>query len=251
MSSGVPRRPSGGKAASCSCSSAGVLCRNAAVAVGPGATALTVMSRPRSSLARMRVSASTAALDADVRAQPRRRDPDHARGHVDDRAAVTNPPRSLLADDERTPDVNPVNLVKVSQVKVRQGGGAVDPGGMHDDVEMPEVVLGGVEQGRYRAGVGDVRREGRAAGGPCPLISPIVASARSMLPAYATATSNPSAASLAAMTRPMPPVPPVTRAVRVRPPVMSPHLSAAAHRPSDRARSHRRRVTRAAHRQVR
>ena len=34
------------------------------MAVGPGATALTVMSRPRSSLARMRVSASTAALDA-------------------------------------------------------------------------------------------------------------------------------------------------------------------------------------------
>ncbi len=34
------------------------------MAVGPGATALTVMSRPRNSFARMRVSASTAALDA-------------------------------------------------------------------------------------------------------------------------------------------------------------------------------------------
>ena len=41
-----------------------MLDRNAAVAVGPGATALTVMSRPRNSLARMRVSTSTAALDA-------------------------------------------------------------------------------------------------------------------------------------------------------------------------------------------
>ena len=63
MSSGRPSRPSGGSAASCSCSSAVVLCRNASVAVGPGATALTVTSRPRSSLARMRVSTSTAALD--------------------------------------------------------------------------------------------------------------------------------------------------------------------------------------------
>jgi hypothetical protein len=38
-----------------------------------------------------------------------------------------------------------VNLVEVRQVKVREGSGVVDPGGMHDHVEMPEAVLDSVE----------------------------------------------------------------------------------------------------------
>ena len=56
-----------------------------------------------------------------------------------------------------------MNLVEVRQVKVGAGGGAVDPGGMHDYVEMPEAVLDGVEHSRGRLLVGDVRRERRAA----------------------------------------------------------------------------------------
>ena len=36
--------------------------------------------------------------------------------------------------------VDPVNLVEVSQVKVRQRGRAIDPGRMHDNVEVPEAL---------------------------------------------------------------------------------------------------------------
>ena len=74
-----------------------------------------------------------------------------------------HPPRGLLVDNERAPDVDPVNLVEVRQVKVGQGGGAVDPGGMDNDVEMPEPVLNGVEKGRYCLLVGDICGECRAA----------------------------------------------------------------------------------------
>ena len=38
-----------------------------------------------------------------------------------------------------------MNLVEVLQVKVCEGSGVVDPGGVHDDVEMPEAVLDSVE----------------------------------------------------------------------------------------------------------
>ena len=161
---------------------------------------------------------------------------------VDDEAATAGliAKHGLLVDHERAPHVDPVNLVEVRQVKVRRRGGAVDPGGMHDDVEMPEAVLDGVEDSRGRLLVGDACRERRAAPRrSCSAISLTVASASSTRPAYATATSNLSAASLAAMTRPMPPVPPVTRAARMRSPapspaVMGPHLSTAACRPAVR-----------------
>src|ERR1700732_3641668 len=62
MSAGWPRRSNGASLAKRSTTSCGLPCRNRSVAVGPGATALTVMLRPRSSLARMLVIASTAAL---------------------------------------------------------------------------------------------------------------------------------------------------------------------------------------------
>jgi hypothetical protein len=52
-----------------------------------------------------------------------------------------------------------VNRVEVSQVKVGQRTRAIDPGGMDDDVQMPEVVLGGVEKGSRRRLVGDVGGE--------------------------------------------------------------------------------------------
>ena len=64
MSSGWPSRSSGAILARRSISSCGLPSRNSSVAVGPGATALTVMLRPRSSLARTLVIASTAALVA-------------------------------------------------------------------------------------------------------------------------------------------------------------------------------------------
>ena len=89
--------------------------------------------------------------------------------------------RGLLVDDERAPDVDPVNRIEVSQVKVGQGDGVIDPGGMDNDIEVPELLFDGIENGRNRVGVGDVRREGRTAPA-VPLISPTVASARSILP---------------------------------------------------------------------
>jgi hypothetical protein len=57
-----------------------------------------------------------------------------------------------------------VNLVEIRQVKVRQRGGVVDPGGMDNDVETPEAVLDGVEESRCRRRllVGEVRCECRA-----------------------------------------------------------------------------------------
>src|SRR5690606_26717152 len=64
MSSGVPRRSSGLALDRRSISSGDLPSRNSAVAVGPGATALTVIERPRSSFERIAVSASTAALVA-------------------------------------------------------------------------------------------------------------------------------------------------------------------------------------------
>ena len=39
----------------------------------------------------------------------------------------------------------------------------IDPGGMDDDIEVPEAVIDGIEKVRNRVGVGDVRRECRAA----------------------------------------------------------------------------------------
>src|SRR4051812_43976028 len=62
MSAGVPRRSSGGCAASRATVSSSLPSKNRSVAVGPGATVLTVTSRPRSSRARTMVSASTAPL---------------------------------------------------------------------------------------------------------------------------------------------------------------------------------------------
>jgi hypothetical protein len=59
---GVPSRSSGAKAAARSIAAWSLPSKNNAVAVGPGATVLTVMPRPRSSRARIRVSASTAPL---------------------------------------------------------------------------------------------------------------------------------------------------------------------------------------------
>src|SRR3984957_14448045 len=61
-SSGAPSRSSGGSFAIRSSSAASLPSRNIAVAVGPGATALTVMSLPRSSCASVSVSPSTAPL---------------------------------------------------------------------------------------------------------------------------------------------------------------------------------------------
>jgi hypothetical protein len=62
MSSGRPSRSIGFILAIRSIVSSSLPSRKSAVAVGPGATVLTVMSRPRSSLARMGLIASTAAL---------------------------------------------------------------------------------------------------------------------------------------------------------------------------------------------
>src|SRR5258706_13604472 len=64
MSSGVPRRSSGAALARRSMTSGDLPLRKSAVAVGPGATALTVMPLPRNSLARMLVIVSMAALVA-------------------------------------------------------------------------------------------------------------------------------------------------------------------------------------------
>jgi hypothetical protein len=98
-----------------------------------------------------------------VHTELRRRHQHHARRHVHDRAARAHPPRGLLVDDERTPDVDPVDLVELRQVQVGHRGGPVDPRGVDDDVEMPEAVLGTLEEGGHRLLVGDVRRERRAA----------------------------------------------------------------------------------------
>src|SRR5262249_33780644 len=62
MSDGRASRSSGGAAAARSMASCELLDRNRSAAVGPGATALTVMSRPRSSRARINVIVSTAPL---------------------------------------------------------------------------------------------------------------------------------------------------------------------------------------------
>ena len=62
MSCGSPRRSSGGILANCRTCSSLLPSRNSSVATGPGATALTRMLRPRSSLANTAVKASTAAL---------------------------------------------------------------------------------------------------------------------------------------------------------------------------------------------
>src|SRR5207244_13616014 len=64
MSSGWPSRSSGASFERCSMTSCGLPSRNRAVAVGPGATALTVMLRPRSSFDSTCVIASTLALVA-------------------------------------------------------------------------------------------------------------------------------------------------------------------------------------------
>jgi len=64
MSSGWPRRCSGGIFAKAWTCSSVLPSRKSEVAIGPGATAFTVMLRPRSSLAKTCVKASTAALVA-------------------------------------------------------------------------------------------------------------------------------------------------------------------------------------------
>src|SRR5258705_13217763 len=55
MSAGWPRRSNGASLAKRSTASCGLPCRNRAVAVGPGATALAGMLRPRGPLARIGV----------------------------------------------------------------------------------------------------------------------------------------------------------------------------------------------------
>ncbi len=62
MSSGMPSRSRGFIFANRSISSGDFPSRNRSVAVGPGATAFTVMLRPRSSLLRIAPIVSTAAL---------------------------------------------------------------------------------------------------------------------------------------------------------------------------------------------
>jgi len=62
MSAGVPSRSSGAACANRSMACSSLPSKNSGVAVGPGAMAFTVMSRPRSSWARMKVMASTAPL---------------------------------------------------------------------------------------------------------------------------------------------------------------------------------------------
>jgi hypothetical protein len=62
MSSDVPSRPSGAALVSVSISCWLLPSKKSGVAVGPGATALTVTSRPRISRARISVIASTAPL---------------------------------------------------------------------------------------------------------------------------------------------------------------------------------------------
>src|SRR5258707_14786948 len=64
MSVGVPRRSSGFILAKRSISSGDFPIRNKSVAVGPGATALTVIERPRNSFDRIAVIVSIAALVA-------------------------------------------------------------------------------------------------------------------------------------------------------------------------------------------
>jgi hypothetical protein len=66
-----------------------------------------------------------------------------------------------------SPHVDPVDRIEVRQVKVSEGRGAVDPGGVHDDVERPEAVLDDVEHSGHSLLIGDIR-ECRAARGPRP-----------------------------------------------------------------------------------
>jgi hypothetical protein len=102
--------------------------------------------------------------------------------------------------------LTPVNLVEVRQVKVDERGGAVDPGDLYDHAESPEALLHGVELSRYGL-LGDIRRE-RCGAPPVPrdLLDRRVGQV-DVSGVRHPATSNPSAASWAVMTRSMPPVP--------------------------------------------
>jgi hypothetical protein len=104
----------------------------------PGATALTVMWRPRSSQASTRVIASTAALLAAEAASGRQRQADGRTGEVDDRSSVTELPRCLPVDDERAAHVGPQQGIE--PVKVIVGNRVTDDeaGRVDQDVDTPE-----------------------------------------------------------------------------------------------------------------
>ena len=126
------------------------------MAVGPGATALTVMSRPRSSCARMKVIASTAALLAAYPVYVGSTRP----STEDEKLTIAPPGRTRRAACWSTTKV-PRMLVRcirsrTRQVEVGQRRQRHQAGGVDDDVNAAEGLLGLVEQAGDGVLVGDV-----------------------------------------------------------------------------------------------
>ena len=213
MSDGSPRRSRGAACRSRSTTSWGLPSRKSGVAVGPGATALTVASRPRSSRARISVSPSTAAFGGDVGCVGRHRGAGHARRERDDRTALSDSPSGLLGDDEAAPDVLAVHAVEVVEVEVDDAREHHAPGGVDDDVHAAELVLDALERRRHRVFVCDVADDGEGStsgetdGVGCLLGPGLVAG-------VVDGDVEPSAARRSTTARPMPPEPLVTSATR-------------------------------------
>src|ERR687892_2139031 len=122
MSPGTPRRPSGFRLAMCSMVASSLPSRNSGVAVGPGATAFTVMSRPCNSFGEDQADGIDRPLCGGIRGVGGQRQLHDRGGEVDDGATTADSSCGLLVDHEGAADVDPVHPVEVGEVEVGQRG---------------------------------------------------------------------------------------------------------------------------------
>ena len=195
------------------------------LSVGPGATTLTRMFAGGGLLGHHLGHADERMLGGGVGHDAGVGRHAHDAGGDDDAAPVVHQRQTVLAGQERAPDVDGHDLVEdLFGILRHRREHARDAGMAEDDVDLAPAVdgLGEVALGVFRAG--DVGADGADAVGDAWAAPPRVAAAALRLAALlpTSMTLAPSCTRSAALARPMLPAPPVTTHVL---PVMMPTLS--------------------------
>ena len=213
MSSGVPRRSSGAPPAICAIVCSSLPSKNRGGGGRPGGDGVDGDVAAAQLAGQDQGHRLDRALGGGVRAVAGQRQAGYGAGEVDDRAAVAQPARGLLVDDERPADVGAVHAVQGVQVDVRQRGEWHDAGRVHDDVDAAVGLLGEVEELRRPPPRRPRRRARRSACPPAAVIAGHASSARLVARVVhddgEAVRSQPLGAA-----RPIPPDPPVMRATR-------------------------------------
>ena len=161
MSSGVPSRSSGFILAKRSISSCDLPLRNSSVAVGPGATALTVIERPRSLLGEDRRHRFDRGLGRGIDAVGLKLGADDAGREIDDPAAVAQALGGFAHRVESALEIDRDLLVEQRVVAVGDRRELHDAGIVDQHIDAAEGGFRRVEHAAHRVGIADIGLRGQ------------------------------------------------------------------------------------------